>query len=94
MPNHFRQRFSFNKQIDLAGIEHLPDQQSFRDARQGVTVSGHDVLGLQVRCVHKVLHFLVDLDGGVLAEITRGRKVTPQEEIGRASCRERVSNCV
>jgi hypothetical protein len=34
-------------------------------------VSGNDVLGLQVGGVHKLLHFLVDLDGGVLAEIRK-----------------------
>ena len=80
MPSHFRQTFPFNKQHDLAGIEYLPDQQSFRDALVRIAVSGKDVLRLPIRRVHKPFHFLVDFDGGVLAEITRGRQVTAQED--------------
>ena len=69
MPYHFRQRLPFNQQLYLAGVEDFADQQSFRDAYQGLTVGSQDVFGFQISGIYEPLNFLVDFDGGVLAEI-------------------------
>ena len=80
LPDNLRQWLSFQEQLDLARIEDLADQQGFRDSYQDLTMRCENFPGLLVGGIYKPLHFLVDFDSGVLAEVARSCQITPQED--------------
>src|SRR5262249_38499316 len=68
-PRLLRQRLAFHQQLHFVGVEHLALQQGQRDAVQRILVGVQDILRLLVSLADNPLHFAVNLQRGVFAEV-------------------------
>src|ERR1043166_5809482 len=74
-----RQLLAVYEQLDFRGVENLAFDQGFGDPLEGFPVLRDDLLRGRITAVDQLAHFLVNLDGGVLAVITVLGDFTAQE---------------
>src|SRR5579863_1274121 len=78
--NPLGQRLSVHQELNFIRVQDLALEQILRDPDQRVAIRGEDVLGALVAMHNELLHFLVDLDRGVLAEVALGGEIPSQED--------------
>src|SRR5208282_2710673 len=62
-------RLAFHEHLDFVGVEHFADEKSLGDVFESAAVGLDDAAGLVVGLIDDALHFHVDVQGGVFAEV-------------------------
>src|SRR5690348_2923814 len=80
VPDEFGKRLAFNQQLHLAGIKDFTLEQRLGDSDQNVAMVVENIFGALIARGDKLLHFLVNLDSRVLAEIALCGEVASQKD--------------
>jgi len=78
-PDEFGQRLAFDQQLHLNAVEAFAFQQRLRNTTQDLPIGVQNVLGALIAGGHKLLYFLVNLDGRIFAEVALRGQVAAQE---------------
>src|SRR5438128_378913 len=76
-----RQLLPFYQHLDLVGIHYLAIQQRLGNADQCIAVVGEDLGRSLVAAIHQPADFLINLDGGVFAEVAVLGDLASQEDL-------------
>src|SRR6266436_6029978 len=74
------QRLTFHQQAHFVRVKHFADKQSLRDVVQRLLMSGEKTLRSLVTSVDNPLHFAVNLQRGIFAEVPVLRDFPAQED--------------